>query len=267
MSAAGTTLDIRATQPIPFSRLLKVEFRKSYDTRASLVLLCVIAGLVLLAELIAALVTGLKGVDSFGYIDFAQVAGVITGLLLPVLGIMLVTSEWGQRTAMVTFSVEPRRTLVIWAKLVVGVILALATVLFAMVVALPFNVLQGALAGHMNWHWDGWGLLGFVVAQVFSMLGGFALAALFLNTPASIVVYFAYKFLLPTLFGVGGALMHWFKVGVENWLSFEEAQQVLFDNWGKASAAEWGHLFVSGFVWLVVPLVIGLWRINRAEVK
>jgi hypothetical protein len=29
----------------------------------------------------------------------------------------------------------------------------------------------------------------------------------------------------------------------------------------------WGQLVVSGVIWLVVPLVIGLWRIRRAEVK
>ena len=32
------------------------------------------------------------------------------GFLLPVLGIMLVTSEWSQRTAMVTFALEPSRS-------------------------------------------------------------------------------------------------------------------------------------------------------------
>jgi len=30
---------------------------------------------------------------------------------------------------------------------------------------------------------------------------------------------------------------------------------------------EWGHLIVSGFLWLVLPLAIGLWRVLRAEVK
>ena len=266
MTAADTTLDITSTSPIPFSRLVKVELRKSYDTVASFVLLCIIAGLVLVAELVAALVTGLKHVDNFGYSDFATVAGFITSLLLPVLGIMLVTAEWGQRTAMVTFAVEPRRTLVIWAKLVVGVLLALATVVFAMVVGLPFNLLQGILSGHMNWHFDGWGFLGFATTQVFSMLGGFALAALFLNTPAAIVVYFAYKFLLPTLLGIGGHLMHWFGV-VERWGSFQEAQAPLYRSWAKVSGQEWGHLVVSGFIWLAIPLAIGLWRIHRAEVK
>ena len=42
------------------------------------------------------------------------------GILLPVLGILLVTSEWSQRTAMVTFTLEPSRSRVIAAKFVVA---------------------------------------------------------------------------------------------------------------------------------------------------
>jgi hypothetical protein len=30
---------------------------------------------------------------------------------------------------------------------------------------------------------------------------------------------------------------------------------------------DWAHLVVSGLIWLVVPFVIGLRRILRAEVK
>ena len=30
---------------------------------------------------------------------------------------------------------------------------------------------------------------------------------------------------------------------------------------------EWAQLAVSGFIWLVLPLVIGVWRVLRAEVK
>ena len=30
---------------------------------------------------------------------------------------------------------------------------------------------------------------------------------------------------------------------------------------------DWAHFAVSGFIWLVVPLVIGIWRVLRAEVK
>ena len=60
--------------------------------------------------------------------DFVGAAAFLTSFLLPVLGIMLVTTEWSQRTAMVTFALEPRRPLVIAAKALVGVLLTLATV-------------------------------------------------------------------------------------------------------------------------------------------
>ena len=43
------------------------------------------------------------------------------------------------------------------------------------------------------------------------MLGGFALAALLLNTAAAIVVFFVYKWVLPGLFALGAALMGWFE--------------------------------------------------------
>ena len=46
-----------------------------------------------------------------------------------------------------------------------------------------------------------------MINQTFAMLGGFALACLLLNTPAAIVVFFVYKYVLPGLFALGSALM------------------------------------------------------------
>ena len=71
----------------------------------------------------------------------------MTSVLLPVLGIMLVTSEWGQRTAMVTFALEPRRPRVILAKLVTGLVLTLATAAFAITIGLACNLLYAAIQG------------------------------------------------------------------------------------------------------------------------
>src|SRR5215218_2960628 len=115
----GHSLDLSSTQPVPFHRLVRVELRKSYDTRAGFWLLIVIGLLVLLAEGIALAVTVSQD-EPMTYGDFVAAAAFTTSVLLPVLGIMVVTSEWGQRTAMVTFALEPRRPLVILAKAVVG---------------------------------------------------------------------------------------------------------------------------------------------------
>ena len=47
---------------------------------------------------------------------------------------MLVTSEWSQRTALVTFTLEPRRSRVVLAELVVAQLLTVLTLVVAFVV-------------------------------------------------------------------------------------------------------------------------------------
>ena len=48
------------------------------------------------------------------------------GVLLPVAGVLLVTSEWSQRTGMITFSLVPVRSRVLVAKLAASLVLAVA---------------------------------------------------------------------------------------------------------------------------------------------
>jgi len=254
-----------AVSGIPFGRLLKVEFRKSWDTRSGFWLLFTIGGLVLVAELIAAIVTAVQNVDDVDLGTFATVAGVITQLLLPTLGILLVTSEWSQRTAMVTFSLEPRRSRVIQAKMVVSLVWTAITVVFALAMGAVFNLLYGAINGSISWS-GGAGVVGFVITQAIAMMIGFAFASLLLNSPAALVVYVAYLFVLPTILGIGSALMDWFK-SFADWIGFSQAQQPLYDGFWNMSGSEWGKLIVSGCIWLGIPLVFGLRRILRAEVK
>ncbi len=253
-----------ATTPIPFSRLFRVEFRKAWDTRASFWLLATIGIVVAGAELIAAIVTGAKNTE-MSWDDFSAVAAFIASALLPVLGIMLVTSEWSQRSAMVTFALEPRRGHIVTAKLIVGLVLTLATAIMAIGVGAVANVIHGALATQgADWTF-GWGhVLGFVINCSLSMISGFALACLFLNTAAAIVVFFLYKYMLPALFAIGSALMSWFDK-VSPYFDFQQAQAPIYD-W-NLSASDWRHLIVSGLIWLGIPLVFGVRRILRAEVK
>src|SRR3954453_13947366 len=97
-TASMPTLDISGTARVPFSTMVKVELRKSYDTRAGFWLLMTIGIIVVLAETIALLITTIND-DAMSWGDFVAVAAYPTGLLLPVLGIMLVTTEWSQRSA------------------------------------------------------------------------------------------------------------------------------------------------------------------------
>ncbi len=243
--------------------MLRVELRKSYDTRAGLWLLISIGLLVLAAEVIALSVTTVQD-EAMQFGDFVGTAAFLTSFLLPVLGIMVLTSEWSQRTAMVTFALEPRRSRVIAAKALVGVVLTLATVVVSTVIGAVCNALYGLIEGHVDWTF-GWSDFGaFTITQVLAMFGGFALAALFLNTPAAIVVFFIYKWVLPGLFALGAGLMAWFD-HLRPWVDFQVAQEAIWD-WSTSGRA-WAELVVSGFVWLGIPLAWGIWRVLRAEVK
>ncbi|MBV9831722.1 MAG: ABC transporter permease subunit [Marmoricola sp.] len=261
--APTTTLDVSTTERVPFARLVKVELRKTYDTRAGLWLLGITAFLAA-AFMVVVLTVVVVQDQPVKLDDFVGVANFTSGFLLPVLGIMLVTSEWSQRTAMVTFTLEAHRGRVVWAKLIAGLLLALLVSVIATVSAYLMNGLYAVLHGDANWHLQLLSLLGFMFTQLIAMTTGFAFATLFLNTPASIVVYFAYALILPTIFGVAAQFLDWFK-HVQPWVDFSQAQQPLID--ASMSGKDWAQLLVTGMIWLGIPFCLGLWRILRAEVK
>jgi ABC-2 type transport system permease protein len=260
----GHALDLSATTPTPFGRLVRVEARKAYDTRAGfwlLVATAVLTGLVMVIQLSVVVAQDLD----VSFNDFLTSTNFSMALLLPVLGILLLTSEWSQRTAMVTFSLEPRRPLVILAKLVVGVALAVAAVVVALVLATICTALYGPLSGTSpTWDAGVWHTLGFVLLQLIGMLTGFAFAALLLNSPAAIVIYMVYSFVFPGLFELGASLIGWFET-VRPWIDFNYAQGPLVD--ATMTGEDWAHFAVSGTIWLVLPLAVGISRVLRAEVK
>lgn len=257
------TLDVSSTARVPFARLVKVELRKSYDTRAGLWLLGITAFLALVFMAVVLIVVVVQD-DSIKLDDFVGIANFTSGFLLPVLGIMLVTSEWSQRTAMVTFTLEAHRGRVVAAKLVAGLLLALLVSVVATVSALIMNGLYAVLHGDADWHFPLLSLLGFLFTQLLAMTTGFAFATLFLNTPGSIVVYFAYALILPTIFAVAAQFLDWFR-DAQPWVDFSDAQSPLID--ASMSGRDWAQLLVTGVIWLGIPVFLGVWRILRAEVK
>ncbi len=265
MTTAPTmTLDVSQTAKVPFARLVSVELRKMFDTRAGRWLLISIGAftaLVLIIQLWVVLANDLT--VSFG--DFAIGTNTPMGILLPVLGIMSVTSEWSQRTAMVTFTLEPSRSRFLAAKFVATLIIALVAVVVGLTLAALANLLYGAFSDNtVEWGVTAFHVFTYFLLHVIGMSTGFAFGMLFLNTAAAIVFYFVYSFVLPGLFQLGAALMEWFSK-IQPWIDFANAQNPLIE--GSVSGKEWAQLLVSGLLWLVLPLVIGVWRVLRAEVK
>jgi ABC-2 type transport system permease protein len=262
-ATAATTLDVSGTARVPFSKLVKVELRKTYDTRAGIWLLGITSFLAL-GFMVFVLIAVLIQDEKVKLDDFVGVANVTTIFLLPVVGILLVTSEWSQRTAMVTFTLEPHRGRVVGAKLIAGLLLALIVALIVVASAVVVNGIYAVLHGGGDWHFGFLAFLGFLLTQVFTMMTGFAFATLLLNTPAAIVLYFVYKFVIPTIFAIVADNVDWFR-HLQPWVDFAQAQSPLFD--ATMSGKDWAHLVVTGIVWLGAPVLIGVWRILRAEVK
>ena len=125
-------IDLSTTPRIPLSRLVKVELRKLADTRSGLWMLVLIGALTLVV-IAAYFVTTEQSERTFFH--FMAAANGPQGLLLPVLGILLVTSEWSQRTAMVSFTLTPARTRVLVAKVVAGLLAGAGALVLTVAVA------------------------------------------------------------------------------------------------------------------------------------
>src|SRR4029078_4020751 len=57
------------------------------------------------------------------YLDYLRYAATGLSILLPVVAILTLTSEWSQRTVLTTFTQEPRRMRVVTAKIMVSLML------------------------------------------------------------------------------------------------------------------------------------------------
>jgi hypothetical protein len=115
-----------------FPRLTLVELRKMVDTRAGFWLQLIVGGLTLLVVVLFCI---FGETDELIFRDMFALAIMPATILLPIVGILLVSSEWSQRTAMITFALVPKRMRVMRAKLAAGVVLGLVVLAIALVVA------------------------------------------------------------------------------------------------------------------------------------
>lgn len=259
MSHATTTsptLDLTTTPAIPFTRLVSVELRKMADTRSGRVLLAAIVAVTLAILIIFMFAADLK---DHTFENYTGITATPQGFLLPVLGILLVTSEWGQRTTLTTFTLSPRRGTVIGAKVAAAVLFGLAAIVVALVLSSLATLVSGAAD---PWRGIGADNIGqFALLQVSGILQGLAFGMLLLNSAAAIVTYFV----LPTAFTIVASL--WSALAdVAPWVDISTAQQVLFgiDN---VTGKQWLQLLVASTIWIIIPLVIGFFRVLKAEVK
>lgn len=273
MSVATEPMIDTAQQGIPFSRLVKVELRKMVDTKAGLWLMIVTGILLLVAVVATLLVVGLADDVQVSASDLVQIMTIPLSLLLPVFAIVTVTSEWGQRTNLTTFAAEPHRGRIFGSKLVAVLIIALSTIVIAIVAGALTNVLIGVVSDYDPiWNIDGSEFTWTVVLQLLYFVMAFGLAMLLLSTPATIAIYYVVSLLLPFMVYGPLTLFEWAR-DIVPWLDFNYAATPLIterDFLGdpiEVGAFEWIRFLVVASAWVGIPNVLGWLRVMRTEVK
>jgi ABC-2 type transport system permease protein len=244
---------------VPFNRLLRVELRKLVDTRAGFWLLTAI-GLITVA--VIAVFLFVADPEQLTFLNFVGATAIPQSILLPVLGILAVTAEWSQRTGLVTFTLEPSRIRIAVAKLVAVTLVGFLAVVVALAVAALSNVAGMAfLDGAGSWNVGAANLRDFFALQLIGIVQGFAFGMLLMNTAAAIVLYYVLPIAWNLLFSMVDALGK-----VAPWLDLNTAMAPTFAQ-QTLNSADWAHIAVSGTIWVLIPLAIGLFRLLHREVK
>lgn len=249
-------LDLAATPRIPMTRLVGVELRKMADTRAGVWLL---AAIVVITAAIMVIFLFAAPQEERTFINFMGISAVPQGFLLPVLAILLVTSEWSQRTALVTFSLVPRRMTVLVAKVLAALVIGLAAIVVVSAIAALATVLGGADNAWDGIGWDSFGKFGLL--QGFGILQGLAFGLALLSSPAAIVLFFV----APTVFSVVSSV--WSAMAdVQPWVDFSYSQEPLFGS-ADMTGEQWAQLLTGFLIWVALPFALGIVRLLRSEVK
>jgi len=263
MSAQGSSLSLQRAgggravpAGIPFSRLVRAELRKLTDTRASRLLLIAtaVATPVVIAVMLA--VAAPRDLNYTRLVDFTQTP---QKFLLPALAILVVTSEWSQRTGLVTFTLVPSRSRVLRAKASATLGLGLALIIIAFAVAAAGNLLSGLRHGGGSWAFGALGFGEMILVQLLTLLEGLAFGMLLRVSAAAIAAYYVLPTVWSALFSTPGLK------GNAPWFDLNQAQGPLYTH--DITATGWLQLLCAASIWVLLPLTAGIVHALRSEIK
>ena len=239
-------------RPIPFSRLVRVEWAKATDTRAARWLLALVA--LSTAGMMLAPVLAPTSFDQT-HTSYLRIAALALTILLPVVAILMLTGEWSQRSAFTTFTQEPRRIRVVNAKLAASLVLGGGAAVFGGVVTAAGLGLASVSGRALEADMTAGAITGYLLFVLLNVLAGVALGALLQNSATAIAASFA----LPAAFALLGAASKL----VAEWIDMSTTFNWVLEN-------EWGghvpQISVSVLFWVAVPLAAGVVRTMRRDV-
>jgi ABC-2 type transport system permease protein len=85
------------------------------------------------------------------------------------------------------------------------------------------------------------------------------------SSAPAIVGYFVVSLVLPGILVLLAQVRPWF-ADLQSWIDWNETQVALLEG-AMDTGEEWAMLGSTTMIWIVVPLVVGLLSLRRAEVK
>jgi hypothetical protein len=240
-------------QPLRFATLTSVELRKMTDTRSGRWLIATILTLVT-----AVLVWKVAHPSIRPEFDnYGGAAATFIAFLAPLIGLLAITSEWTQRTALTTFTLVPRRAPVIAAKYVASVGLSLGLLAVSLVLAGGFTMLGGTVHGDASFGGLATDIRSFAIVVVLQVTMAMAIGLLAGQTPLAISAFL----IAPTAWA---ALSSAVLKGASPWFDVFSA----YDRLASSQPVEhFAQTLSAVTLWVLLPSALGLVRSLRREVK
>ena len=253
----------RVQTPIPAARLVKLELRKMFNTRSGFWMLVSIA---LLSILATAAVIVFAPDSELTYENFATAIGFPMSVILPMIAILAVTSEWSQRSGLTTFTLVPRRSRVIVAKATAAFVVGVLSMAVAFAIGALGNLAGSALVGvDTVWDISIAHAAQITLGNLVGMAIGFTLGVVLRSSTTAIVGYFVVSLVLPGVLQLLAQVREGFS-DLQPWIDWNYTQVALFDG-QTSSVREWSQLGATTLIWIVLPLLVGLLMLRRSEVK
>ena len=268
VNATPRTETPRATRPaastgrIPLWRIVAVELRKSFDTRAGLWLLASVA---LTSLLTTGAVIAWGPAEDFTYSTFTTTIAFPMSVILPIIAALAVTAEWSQRSGLTTFTIVPHRGRIMTGKAIGLALVAVPATALAFAVGAGGNVVASWVSGNDTvWDQDLVAVPYLALSLALTLAVGLACGTLIRNSAGAIVAFFVFSFVIPPLMGLLAMTQDWFR-DVQPWVDLDYQLAALLR--GSFDSEQWSQLAATTALWLVFPAAVGLWTLVRSEVK
>ena len=276
-STLSTTADATATTPrntqhsrhtparvrrIPMRRIVAVELRKSFDTRAGFWLLVSVAGVSLLTT---GAVIAWGPDEDFTYATFTTTIAFPMSVILPIIAALAVTAEWTQRSGLTTFTIVPHRSRIMAAKAIGLALVAVPATALAFIVGAGGNVIASWISGNDTvWDQDLVSVPYVLLSLTLTLAMGLVCGTLIRNSAGAIVAFFIFSFVIPPLLGLLAMTQDWFH-DLQPWVDLDYQLTALLR--GSFDTEQWSQLVATTGIWLILPAVVGMWALVRSEVK